>query len=148
MDFKDDATMFHLECHQGHKNDGNRGSVATAASVGMTTTFPWVPSAPVARHRKGQTACGKDHWLGEVLHNPEERGRGGRGGAAAQQGNTARGEEGCAATAPPDPRQAGTCERRLWPGSESKHLTAGTRGRTGRSRDEERLEPGYLFLYV
>lgn len=104
MDFKDDATVFHLECHQGHKNDSNRGSVATVSSVGMTTTLPWVLSTPVARHWKGQTACGKDHWLGEVLHNPEEQRRG---------AGTPCGGEGCPATVSPDPRQTGTCERRL-----------------------------------
>lgn len=73
---------------QGHENDSNKGKVANISSVGVTTAPPVGPSLPRGRALEGTARPVDDHWLGGLLHNPEEQGkgkqaRGGGGGAAA-----------------------------------------------------------------
>lgn len=100
MDFKDDATVFHLECHQGHKNDSNRGSVATF----FCGDDDHPPMGPV--HPSGQAPEGTDGLWERPL---ARRGIAQPGRARTRQargGHTAWGE-GVPCNSPPGPTSDG-----------------------------------------
>lgn len=86
------STRVPQKASQGHENDSNRRKVADVFSVGddhHPSHGPFPPQLQgVVRDSK---ACGKDHWLGELLHNPEEQGKAGQQGTGAllpTQGDT------------------------------------------------------------
>lgn len=62
---------------QDHENESNKGKVATSSSVGddhcpSRGSLPF----PIAGRCKGQQGLWTDRWLGGLLHNPEEQGKG------------------------------------------------------------------------
>lgn len=61
---------------QDHENDSNKGKVATSSSVGDDCPSRGSLPFPIAGRSKGQQGLWTDHWLGGLLHNPEEQGKG------------------------------------------------------------------------
>lgn len=68
---------------QDHENDSNKGKVANSSSVG-DDDYPSRGSLPfpITGRCKGQQDLWTNHWLGGLLHNPEEQGKGRLGGGS------------------------------------------------------------------
>lgn len=75
---------------QDHENDSNREKVANSSSVRGGDDCPSREPLPfpIAGHSKGQQGLWTDHWLGGLLHNPEEQGEAGRLGGGGVAANT------------------------------------------------------------